>query len=656
MERPSYDELERRVKELQRLVNIKAYPKDFQFTTKDLIYFKGYRDWSVDFFDKKIEDLTGYSQEDFLNRKIRWLDIVHQDDRDIAKNAVKVGMKSDKYYIAEYRIVATTGDIKWIKIRGFIQCDDKGNFLFVQGVLNDISSQKFTELALECKPDIFAWIADNLEDGIYIISGDYRIQFMNKALIELVGNHVGEVCYKALFQRDSPCPWTVMNAIKQNSCGIQEYRLPGRIFQVRSFGIPMPDESTAKMGLLKDLTRRRSLQKKVKEFAARYQAVANAADRANLGIFILQNHGGLEARFRYANEAFSGITGYRPEELLDKSLVDLLHPDYRQTTLERYRRGQAGEESDQVYEIKIIRKDGQALRVSYSVALSPYEGKVATVGFLRDITEKRRVEKALWRSQRLASIGRLAAEIAHEVNNPLTSAVTFSKLVRKIAEQEPFPESRLPELREYISYMDAEASRCAETAKGLLDFSRQGEIEIKENDLREILEKTLDIIRHRSELGKINIVTSHAPGLPHVICDYKRLQQAVLNIFWNAIEAMPEGGMLSVATSFDKKKGAVVIDISDTGCGISEEDQEKIFEPFFTTKAEGKGAGLGLSVAYGIIRQHKGQISIQSHPGKGTHFTIELPDSSMHLHWLRPPEHEDVQNAPNPGDSETQEK
>jgi signal transduction histidine kinase len=250
---------------------------------------------------------------------------------------------------------------------------------------------------------------------------------------------------------------------------------------------------------------------------------------------------------------------------------------------------------------------------------------VATIGFLRDITERKKGEKALWRSQRLASIGRLAAEIAHEMNNPLTSVLTFCKLANNILQQEPFPTQRASELRDYISYLNSETERCANISRNLLDFSRQSEIEIRENDIHEILDKTLTILRHRAGMDEIEIQTVYAQELPFLSCDFKRLQQAFVNVLWNAIEAMPEGGKLTVATRFDQEKDKIEIRVSDTGTGIPEEDVERIFEPFYTTKDEGKGVGLGLSVAYGIIRQHQGEIHFQSEVGEGTHVTIHLP-------------------------------
>jgi PAS domain S-box-containing protein len=627
MAKPTYEELQRRVGELEKMVNFRISPQEFYFDTRDLIYFKGYRDWSLDLYDRKIEDITGYKLEDFLDRKVKWLDIVYNKDKEIARDAVRQALKTDKYYLAEYRIVKKSGDLAWIKIRGFITTDSVGDFVSVRGVLNDVTLEKYGKLSFESKGTGLAW-TNSLKDGLYIISRDHRIVFMNQTLIDLVGDHIGEVCYEALFDRQTPCPWSIMDQVGEgDACFLQEYNLPKtrQIFQVRSIPIKLEDGSIGKLGHLKDITETRKLELEVEEFAGRQRAIEDAANRAELGIFILQDHEGIEARFRYANNAFSTITGYDSIELLNNGLADLVHSKSRQEAMERYQLRQRGESPDQAYEIDMVRKDGMPITVYGSFALSTHQGKLATIGFLRDITERKKGEKALWRSQRLASIGRLAAEIAHEMNNPLTSVLTFCKLATGILQQEPFPEQRLSDLRDYISYLHSETERCANISRNLLDFSRQSEIEIRENDIHEILDKTLTILRHRAGLDEIKIHTDYAAELPFLSCDFKRLQQAFVNILWNAIEAMPEGGTLTVTTNFDRAKDRIEIQVSDTGVGIPEDDVERIFEPFFTSKADGKGVGLGLSVAYGIIRQHQGEIHIHSKVGEGTRFSIQLP-------------------------------
>jgi PAS domain S-box-containing protein len=627
MKKPTYEELQRRVAELEQLASNKIDPQAMHFETIDLLTFRIGKGWMFQFIDRKIADLTGYESMVFLDRKMNWLDVVSEEDRQAVTDSLTKALGSDKYFMSEHRIVNRQGKIRWVKMRGRISCEDDGGFLSLQGVLNDITAQKYTEMALESEHQAFAWMANNLEDGIYIVSSDYRIEFMNNTLIDLLGDRIGETCYQALFGRDSVCPWSVMDAIRHESCGFQEYQLPhlGRTFQVRSFPIKGRDGAIGKLGQLKDITRTKQLQYEVKEFETRHQAIVDAANMADLGIFILQDHEGMEARFRYTNEAFCRITGYRAEELIRRGAKDLVHPDDLEEAMERYRRRHRGEIMNQVYEIKLVRRDGVPITAFFSVAPSLYDGRRATVGFVRDITERKQVEKSLWLSQRLASIGKLAAEIAHELNNPLTSVLTFSKLVARIFHQEPFPVHRLPELSEYISHLDSEAARCANLARNLLDFSRQGDIEIKENSIHELLDKTLEVMRHRAELDQIKIRTSFAPGMPFLSCDFKRLQQAFINIIWNAIEAMPRGGVLSVSTDFDSERNLVTIEISDTGLGIPEEDLERIFEPFFTTKAETKGVGLGLSVAYGIIRQHHGEIRVQSSVGAGTRFVLQLP-------------------------------
>jgi two-component system NtrC family sensor kinase len=629
MAKPTYAELQRKVEELQRLADVKISPVEFYFDTRDIIYFKGYRDWSLDLFDRKIEDLTGYRLEDFLERRVKWIDIIYDQDLEIAKKAVKQALKTDKYYFAEYRIVKKRGDLAWVKIRGYITSDSSGDFQSLRGVINDITIEKYSKVASESFSGRLAW-ANSLKEGIYVVSKDYRIVFMNQALIDLVGDQTGKLCYEVLFHRDTHCPWSVMDRIvDEEACFIQEYELPLpdgiRVFQVRSIPIKLDDGSVGKLGHLKDITETRKLELEVRDLAARRRAIEDGANRAELGIFILQEDEGGEARFRFGSDAFCKLTGYDASELFDKSLAELVHPDSLPEIMERLRLTRRGEILDHAMEIKMVRKDRTPIIGRGSLGLASHEGHVAMIGFLRDISKRRMAEKALWRSQRLASIGRLAAEIAHELNNPLTSVVTFSKLLSSIMRQEPFPVHRLPELRNYVNYLQSETDRCASISRTLLDFSRQTKIEIKENDINAILEKTIAIVKHRAGLDQIEIRTQYASELPLVSCDFGRLQQVFVNILLNAIEAMPQGGVLTVATELDPTEHVIEVHITDTGTGIPEEDLERIFEPFFTTKEEGKGVGLGLSVAYGVIRQHHGEIQVQSRLGEGTQVTIQLP-------------------------------
>jgi len=625
--KPTYEELEKKVQELQQIVNIKVFPNTIHFAGVDLLYFRLNSQWTFDFFDQGVANLTGYPAQALRDREVCWLNLVHESDRAVVLDNLERALAEDKSFLSIHRIISESGMIRWVKMRGSVFCDDEGHFASIQGMMNDITREKFIEEALESESEIFAWVANILEDGIYIVSEDHRIKFMNKALIKLVGNRVGELCYKALFNRDSVCPWSVMHHIQQQSCGFQNYVMEdlGQTFEVKSFPIKMRDGSVGKLGQLRDITRTQMLQYEVKEFSLREEALAFAADVANVGIFIAQNYRGLEARFRYVNEAFSRITGLKVLDLLEVSLSDILPASSYEKASALFDRDDLLLNRTYSCEVNLTRNGGEAVVALFTASSSLYRGKPAITGFLLDITQSRKVQETLYLSLRLASIGKLAAEVAHEINNPLTSVLTFTRLAARIVETDHVNPDRMQSLREYLGHMESEANRCAGIARNLLDFSRQGEIEVKENQLSEIIEKTLDVLRHRAELSNIRIETVFDPSIPRIQCDYKRLQQAFINIFWNGIEAMPEGGLLEVNAGYDSATRQIKIRIRDTGAGIPKENLDKIFEPFFTTKAESRGVGLGLSVAYGIIRQHGGTIEVRSRPGEGTEFGVFLP-------------------------------
>ncbi len=627
MAKPTYEELEKKVQELQQIVNIKVFPNTIHFAGVDLLYFRLNSQWTFDFFDQGVANLTGYPAQALRDREVCWLNLVHESDRAVVLDNLERALAEDKSFLSIHRIISESGMIRWVKMRGSVFCDDEGHFASIQGMMNDITREKFIEEALESESEIFAWVANILEDGIYIVSEDHRIKFMNKALIKLVGNRVGELCYKALFNRDSVCPWSVMHHIQQQSCGFQNYIMEdlGQTFEVKSFPIKMRDGSVGKLGQLRDITRTQMLQYEIKEFSLREEALAFAADVANVGIFIAQNYRGLEARFRYVNEAFSRITGLKVLDLLEMSLSDILPASSYEKASALFDRDDLLLNRTYSCEVNLTRNGGEAVVALFTASSSLYRGKPAITGFLLDITQSRKVQETLYLSLRLASIGKLAAEVAHEINNPLTSVLTFTRLAARIVETDHVNPDRMQSLREYLGHMESEANRCAGIARNLLDFSRQGEIEVKENQLSEIIEKTLDVLRHRAELSNIRIETVFDPSIPRIQCDYKRLQQAFINIFWNGIEAMPEGGLLEVNAGYDSATRQIKIRIRDTGAGIPKENLDKIFEPFFTTKAESRGVGLGLSVAYGIIRQHGGTIEVRSRPGEGTEFGVFLP-------------------------------
>ena len=220
------------------------------------------------------------------------------------------------------------------------------------------------------------------------------------------------------------------------------------------------------------------------------------------------------------------------------------------------------------------------------------------------------------RSEKLASIGRLAAGVAHEINNPLTGVLTFAHLLR---DKENMEEQDKQDLDLIIN----ETTRAGEIVRGLLDFARERPTARKPADLNDVVRQTMRLIRSQKQVEQITIKELLAENLPRANGDENQIQQVLLNLSLNACESMPGGGTLTISTS--QRDGKVVVEVADTGCGIPREHLDQIFDPFFSTKPVGKGTGLGLSVSYGIIEQHGGKLEVESEEGRGTTFTIILP-------------------------------
>ena len=239
--------------------------------------------------------------------------------------------------------------------------------------------------------------------------------------------------------------------------------------------------------------------------------------------------------------------------------------------------------------------------------------------------ELQEAQEQVIRSEKLASLGKLSATIAHEINNPLAAVLNYIRLMMKIIARGGFTEARLDDISRYLDTMETETARCGEIVKNLLAFSRQTKTTMGTHDIEEIIDRSVTLIAHDLEIKNIRILKEVDSNLPAVLCDFRQIQHVFLNLLSNSSEAMPEGGTMTVTAKYIESNGFVEIGIADTGRGILKEDLKNIFEPFFTTKEEGKGVGLGLSIVYGIILRHNGFIDVESEIGKGTEFKVRLP-------------------------------
>jgi two-component system NtrC family sensor kinase len=232
--------------------------------------------------------------------------------------------------------------------------------------------------------------------------------------------------------------------------------------------------------------------------------------------------------------------------------------------------------------------------------------------------ELREMQAHLIQSEKLASLGKLAAGIAHEINNPLGGILIYSHL---LLEDTPKKSPHYENLKKIVK----ETSRCKDIVKGLLEFARPKEPEMSQINLNEVVDRSLAIVEGQALFQNIKVNRTYASDIPKIVADGSQLQQVFMNIIINAAEAMNGKGTLSLSTSMDSERGHIEARISDTGHGIKEEDKKRLFEPFFSTKEVGKGTGLGLAISYSIIQKHNGTIEVESQEGKGSTFTVKLP-------------------------------
>ena len=354
------------------------------------------------------------------------------------------------------------------------------------------------------------------------------------------------------------------------------------------------------------------------------------------------------------NEAFLNTMGYSREEVIGKKCHDIF-----QNIPEPCNRGDFVCPIEQV--IKNRKADQQILtRVDYEgkvkyieVTMFPIwgeKGKISKfIEISRDITNRKRQEEEirlrlekmveertrelrethekLLHQDKMASLGKLAASVVHEINNPVAGMLNFLLLMKRIIEERGLDARTADKFLQYLDLMETETRRVSRIASNLLAFSRESKLELRSVDMNRLIEKTLLINSNLLKINNIRLEKVLDPQLPEVVASEDHLQQVFMNLLSNAAEAMEgsEEGTLIVETRHLPDDEAIVVSFSDTGPGIARENISKLFEPFFTTKKKGKGVGLGLSVAYGIVQEHGGAIEVESTPGQGATFKVILP-------------------------------
>jgi PAS domain S-box-containing protein len=375
-----------------------------------------------------------------------------------------------------------------------------------------------------------------------------------------------------------------------------------------------------------DITARKRVEEAFRESEEKYRLLVQNSHEA---IFIAQ-----DGVIKFPNRKTLTMTGYTEEELAAMPFSRLIHPEDRDMVTERYKRRLSGEPITQAYAFRILDHWENMLWVELNAVLVSWEGRPASLNFVRDITDKRNMEEQLLRSRNLEAMGTLAGGIAHDFNNLLMGIQGHASLMKLDADPGDPAQDRLKNIEELVK-------SGADLTRQLLAFARGGRYEVKPTDLNALIRKTLNLFgRTRKE---ISVHLDLEEDLLAVDADGGQIEQALINLYVNAWQAMPSGGDLFLETrnvTLDDKTAALFglpagdyarVSVTDTGVGMDGQTMSRIFEPFFTTREMGRGTGLGLASVYGIVRSHQGMIHVSSEKGKGTTFTIHLPASGKKI-------------------------
>ncbi|MFP4225645.1 MAG: two-component system sensor histidine kinase NtrB [Desulfobacterales bacterium] len=475
---------------------------------------------------------------------------------------------------------------------------------------------------------------DAFNRKIIIISTDHTILAANATALQSNPREslIGRTCYKALLGWDRPCLHCPADEVRRTGEASLRYDHIDNSFNfdenlcLFSYPVIQGDEVEFMVMLDFDLPALKHMEEKRLESNAFLRNLLNSAVDAVIAA-------DTKGRILIFNEAAEQITGYTKEEAMNEITIRDVYPGdgarevMRMLLSEEY--GGVGKLKS--YHINGQHKNGEIIPISLnaSIVYDANGEQVATIGFFHDRRDEIRMQKELEKTQvqllqaeKMASLGKMAAGVAHQLNNPLSGIILYTKLVM---EEYDLPPEAMEDLKRVLD----DSERAKETVKELLEFARQTSQEMQPQDINEIVSRTIFLLENQSIFHNIKIEESLAENLPLVSGDVQQLNHVIMNIVLNAADAMEGSGILSIRTRYSAQNQTVRVSIADTGPGIPEDVLPHIFEPFYTTKDQGKGTGLGLSMVYGILESHGGKIWAESEVGKGATFHIELPAAEM---------------------------
>lgn len=466
---------------------------------------------------------------------------------------------------------------------------------------------------------------DAFARNLIVISPNFEILAANRNVLDMAHDSVvGRKCHELLRGRNESCEMcpavSVFNTGRAASIQSEEYVGDGNTC-LRALPIQPDGRADAVLVLDLDVPALGGLEAQLERTNSFLRNLINSSVN---GVLAADKTG----RIIVFNQAAGEISGYDREYALNHLNIREVYPDQgAKAIMAKLRSDEYGGKGKlKSCPVDVLNKDGNLVPINLNASII-YENKreIATIGFFHDRRESlkmrqelHKIQVQLFQAEKMGSLGKLAAGVAHQLNNPLGGIILFTQLV---LEEYDLPEGAKQDLQRILE--DAQRSR--DIVKELLEFARQTKHEIRDHDLNRAVSRTLFLLENQALFQNIKTEKNLDKDLPLVPCHIQQLNHVFMNIILNAAEAMEGKGELTISTIFLPEKDRVLLEIADTGPGIPPSVLPHIFEPFYTTKEQGKGTGLGLSLAYGIVENHKGLITVSNNPDKGATFKIELP-------------------------------